>query len=569
MKVVGINNGEFNSSACLCDDGLLIAAAPEERFIRQKKTKFFPKNALNYILQEGNTDLGSVTAVAQGWNPGAKWAKYNPLISTNRVKREDYFYSTPDHLFDLVDRSPSDYVKMECGGDMPPIYFVQHHRCHAANAFFLSDFSKAAFLTADWLGELESVTKGIGDGNKLEIIDTQWMPHSLGMFYATFTQLLGYRHDNDEWKVMALSAAQVDSQQFEEKIQSIVKLLPEGRFELDQTHFKGAHVDQPFLYTDKLLQLLGVEDNLEQMNKDEVWQYKVAGAMQRVAETIVWHILDDLWLKTKCENLVLSGGFFMNCVLNGKVTEKTRFKNVYISHSPDDSGNSIGAALYVSHCIYDVPRVNQNQNSNLGPQFESNEIETVLERRRVKFTTLPNPERTIAELLSEGNVVAVQQGRMEFGERALGYRSILGDPREPETKDTINSMIKYRESFRPFAPAAPVEMASKIFDVDDGYHCDYMEKVVSVRNEWREKIPAVTHFDGSARLQTVDRESNPYFYKVIEEFGKLTGVPVVLNTSFNVNGEPIVLSPDDALSTFFNSGLQYLVINEFLIEKEA
>jgi carbamoyltransferase len=456
---------------------------------------------------------------------------------------------------------------METGGDMPPIYFVQHHRAHAANAFFLSNFSKAAFLTADWLGELESVTKGIGDGNKLEIIDTQWMPHSLGMYYATFTQLLGYRHDNDEWKVMALSAAQVDSTQFEEKIRSTVKLLPEGRFELDQTYFKGAHVDQPFLYTAKLLRLLDVQDNLEQMNEDENWQYRVAKAMQQVAEIVAWHVLNDLWLKTKCENLVLSGGFFMNSVLNGKITEKTHFKNVYISHSPDDLGNSIGAALYVTHCIFDLPRIDQNQNSNLGPQFESNEIEATLQRRRIKYTKLENPERTIAELLSKGNVVALHQGRMEFGDRALGFRSILGDPRDAETKDTINSMIKYRESFRPFAPATPVEMASKIFDVDDGYRCEYMEKVVSVRSEWREKIPAVTHFDGSARLQTVDGESNPYFYKVIQEFDKLTGVPVVLNTSFNINGEPIVLSPDDAISTFFNSGLQYLVINEFLIKK--
>jgi carbamoyltransferase len=298
------------------------------------------------------------------------------------------------------------------------------------------------------------------------------------------------------------------------------------------------------------------------------WQNRIAKAMQSIAEKIVWHVLEDLWEKTQCENVVLSGGFFMNSVLNGKVTDRTPFKNVYISHSPDDAGNSIGAALYVNHCILNQPRVkNINASSAIGPSFTDKQVKEALERRVINYTLLESPEKSVAEILSSGEVVALHQGRMEFGDRALGFRSILGDPRQANMKDKINSMIKYRESYRPFAPSTLTEKAKEIFDVPDNYLCPYMEKVVKVREEWKEKIPAVTHFDGSARLQTVESIENPYYYRVIEEFGKITGIPVVLNTSFNINGEPIVLTPDDAISTFFNSGLEYLVIGTYLIQK--
>jgi carbamoyltransferase len=567
MRVIGLNHGEFNSSVASCESGKVLTGCAEERFIRQKKTKLFPKNSLNFVLSEMGVDLCNVDAIAQAWNPGAKWVSYNPLISTNRKQREDYFYSLPDHLYNFAKRVPADYVKQEIGGDMPPIYYVQHHRCHAANAFFLSEFSKAAFLTADWQGELECITKGFGDGTRLEILDTQWMPHSIGMFYATFTQLLGYAPDNDEWRVMAMSAAQVDASVYEERLNSTVKLLPEGRFELDQTIFTGAYVDQPLLYSSELLKLLDVEGSIDEKNLNYDWQCLVARAMQSVAENIIWHVLDDLYEKTRCENLVLSGGFFMNSVLNGKVLEKTKFKSVYISHSPDDLGNSIGAALYVSHCIHNIPRAAQNNRSDIGPKFSSGEVEECLKRRGIKYRKVLEPETCVAELLSEGNVVALHQGRMEFGDRALGFRSILGDPRKSDMKDKINSMIKYRESYRPFAPATTLDRASSLFHVPADYQCNYMEKVVLVKEEWKERIPAVTHFDGSARLQTVNHSDNPYFYKVITEFDRITGVPVVLNTSFNINGEPIVLSPDDAVTTFFNSGLKYLMINDCLIVK--
>ncbi len=567
MDIIGLNFGEFNSSACFIRNGKVEIAIQEERFNREKKTKLFPKKSLKYILDISNLKLKEINAFAQSWNPGAKWVNFNPMISKNRFSREEYFYTVADNLYEFIERSPKDYVIMECGGDLPPIYFVQHHRCHAANAFFLSNFQKAAFLTADWQGELECITKGLGNANNLEVIDTQWLPHSIGLFYATFTQLLGYKPDNDEWKVMALSAVDTNYREYEKRILKTINFLPNGNFELDQTYFTGTLLDQPNLFSEKFFSILDIDIELEKKNKDEIWQCKVAKAMQKVAEKIIWHILNDLWEKTKVDSLVLSGGFFMNSVLNGKVEKNTPFKNVFISHSPDDSGNSIGAALYVNHCILNFPRVKSNTQSNLGPSYSSKEIENSLKRRRIQFKILKNPEKEIAKLLYEENIVAIFQGKIEFGDRALGYRSILGDPRNSKTKDLINSMIKYRESYRPFAPAAIFEKAHEIFEVDKSYICEYMEKVVGVRKEWQKKIPAVTHFDGSARLQTVEKNKNKYFYNVINEFYKLSNIPVVLNTSFNVNGEPIVLSPDDALTTFFNSGLEYLILNKFLITK--
>lgn len=569
MKIIGLNHGEYNASAALCDGGVITAASPEERFIRQKKTKQFPKNALAFCLQKNNVELYNIDAIAQAWNPGATWVSYNPLISSNRIKREDYFYTVPDNLFEFMDRSKTpDYVMQQIHGDVPPIYYVKHHLCHAANAFYTSQFETAAFLTADWRGELETINRGICSDIDIQVLDTQVMPHSLGMFYATFTQILGYRPDNDEWKVMAMSAEQVDSAQFEEKLLKTVKFKSDGKFELDQEFYVGALVEQPKLYSESLLELLNTNcEILESSNNDYEWQCKVARAMQRVSEQIVWHILNDLHEKTKSRNLVLSGGFFMNSVINGKVSENTPFENVYISHSPDDLGNSIGAAMYVYHSILRNPRTHRRLVSNLGPSFSSEAIDKVLSRRRIPSHNLPHPAQTIAEILSKGEVVAVLQGQMEFGDRALGFRSILGDPRSCDMKDKINGMIKYRESYRPFAPATLFENASEICEVKEGYSCDYMEKVVQIKKEYRDKLAAVTHFDGSGRLQTVRYEDNPYFYEIIRNFQLLTGIPVVLNTSFNINGEPIVLSPDDALNTFFNSGLQYLVMEDRLVTK--
>jgi carbamoyltransferase len=568
MIVLGLNHGEINSSAAIVKDGEVIAGSPEERFTRQKKTKVFPSNSVRYCLNKLDIKINDCDYIAQAWNPHATLNKYNPIISSFRNKREDYFYSIPDHLFNLLDdRKPKDWSVMHFEDDiLPPIYYVQHHRAHAANSFYLSPYETAAVLVVDWRGEFETATMYAGKQNKLELLDSQEMPHSLGMLYSTFTEFLGYLPDSDEWKVMALSAFDIDYQDEYEKIKSTIQLLDNGFFEMDQTYYKGALLDQPFLYTQKLVELLGGRIGIKGEIADD-WHKRIACAMQKISEDIALHMLEKLYEKTQCENLVLGGGFFMNSVFNGKISELTPFKNVYIPYAPTDAGNSIGAALYVAHHIHDCKRKIQYNSSLIGYSPKSEDIRATLKRRHLQYTELDDREMAIAELISQGNIVAVCNGNMEFGERALGNRSILADPRKVETKTKINSIIKYRENYRPFAPVTLQSEVSKYFEVDQDFTANHMEKVVMMKKEFRSQLEAVVHVDGSGRVQTINYETNPEFSRLIEKVRELTGLPFVLNTSFNINGEPIVQSPDDALNTFFNSGLEHLFIGNFYITK--
>ena len=568
MIVLGLNHGEINSSAAIIKNGHLLAAAPEERFNRQKFTKVFPTEAVKFCLKQLGITLQDCDYVAQAWNPTAHQNVFNPFISGNRIRREDYFYSISDNLFNITERKPQDWVLMNYPKEtgMPPIYFIQHHRTHAANAFYLSPYENAAILTADFRGEFETITMCKGEGNKINVVQTLEIPHSLGMVYAAYTQLLGYKPDNDEWKVMALSAYDIECEKEYEFIKSTIRLTDNGMFTLDQDYYKGALVTQPNLYTDKLRAGLGGRVGKKGEAPDE-WHIKIAKAMQRVSEDVSIHMLNHLHKITGCDNVVVSGGFFMNSVFNGKITSVTPFKKVYIPYAPTDAGNSIGAALYVAHHIHNEPRVYEENPSYIGPGFTNEEIEAVLKRRKIKYKKVDNKAKAVAELLAKGNIVSFFNGRMEFGDRALGCRSILGDPRDASMKDKINAVIKYREAYRPFAPSILSDRVEEFFDVEKGFTCDYMEKVVPFREEKKSLVPAVVHFDGSGRVQTVQKGTNPDYYNIIAEFEKLSGVPIVLNTSFNINGEPVVLTPDDALNTLFNSGLEHLFLSDYYIAK--
>lgn len=568
MTVLGLNHGEYNSSAAIVRDGRVLAGSPQERFSRVKVTKAFPKDAIQYCLDAAGCDMESLDAVAQGWNPGASWIAFNPLISANRVRREDYFYSIPDNLLQIAERRPPEWTSLTFpeGSALPPVYYVNHHLCHAANAFFTSPFEEAAIFTADWRGEVQCGMWGVGRDATITTLRSFLLPDSLGMFYATFTQFLGYRPDNDEWKVMALSAFDVDSSAEEAAIWSTVNRTDDGWFELDQSFYKGMNHDQPRLYTDKLVALLGNREGVPGEVADE-WHYRVARAMQAVAESLATSALTELHRRTGLKRLVVSGGFFMNSVYNGKITSCTPFEEVYVPFAPADVGNSVGAALYVEHVILGRPRSMERSRSSIGPSFDDEAIRQSLERRGIASELLSDPARQIAELLDQEKIVALFDGRMEFGERALGNRSILADPRPEWIKDKINSIIKYRESYRPFAPVCPIEAAARYFDIPAALEIPFMEKVVPVREEFRVPLAAITHVDGSGRLQTLRREDNPSLYAVLEAFEALSGYPILLNTSFNVNGEPIVCTPDDALTTFFNSGLRCLVLGNRIVRK--
>jgi carbamoyltransferase len=568
MLILGLNHGEFNSSAVILENGKIIAGSPEERFSRKKLTKDFPINAIKFCLDNSKKQLKDCDYIAQAWNPGEYWQKFNPLISSFRSKREDYFFTIPDNLLNISERKTPKWTIMNFSDNssLPPIYYIRHHLTHAANAFFLSPFNESAILTCDWNGEFESTTMGYGNENNIDIISNQKLPHSLGLFYATFTSLLGYRPDSDEWKVMALSAFDVDYEEVLEKIRGTIFLKENGLFELDESYYHGELSGHPKLHSQKLIKLLGGNEGKSGENPTD-WHLKIAKGMQQVSEEIVMHMLNYLYKKTKSENISVSGGFFMNSVCNGKILEKSPFKKFYVSYAPSDVGNSIGAALYVSHCIHKEKRNMEQKLSYIGPSFNDSEIIQVLNRRKIKYEVIKNTEREIAKILSNNEIVSCFHGKMEFGERALGNRSILADPRNKEIKDKINSIIKYRENFRPFAPIVLFEKASIYFDVPKDFECKHMEKVVQVKQEYQDMLGAVTHVDGSGRVQTVKKEDNEFLHSIIVEFEKKTGLPILLNTSFNVNGEPIVLSPNDALNTFFNSGLEHLFLENFYVKK--
>jgi carbamoyltransferase len=568
MTVLGLNHGEYNSSAAIVSNGRVLAGAPEERFSRKKRTKAFPAESVRFCLEQAGLDLASLDAVAQSWNPGAYWVAYNPLISSHRVRREDYLYSIADNLMQVGERRAPEWVTMSFpdGSALPPIHYVDHHLCHASTAYFTSPFDEAAIFTADWKGEIQCAMLGVGRGNQIETLRHMNLPDSLGMFYATFTQLLGYRPDNDEWKVMALSAYDVDSSVEENAIWETLRLNEDGWFELDQSYYKGTLVEQPHLYTPKLVALLGGREGTSGEDATE-WHFRIAKAMQAVAEGLAVHALNHLHSLTGLTDVVLGGGFFMNSVFNGKIASLTPFENVFVPFAPADVGNSIGAALFVEHVILGKERNVGRSISSIGPRFEGDVITQALERRGIAYERLSDPARQIAEMLSEQGIVAYFDGRMEFGERALGNRSILADPRPELIKDSINSIIKYRESYRPFAPVTTIDAATRYFDIPAGAEIPYMEKVVPVRPEYRSMLAAVTHVDGSGRLQTLRQEDNPRLYEILLAFEEVSGFPVLLNTSFNVNGEPIVCTPNDALTTFFNSGLRLLVLGEYLVRK--
>jgi len=570
MKIIGINNEMYISSACLIEDGKIVAAAAEERFSREKLTRRFPLETIKYCFKEANIEMEEVDYIATSWNPGVYFTKFNPIYSGQRRHMVEQLYSVPDNLMQLYVRPEVDYVFQEISGSFgqTKTYYITHHRAHAANGFFLSPFSSAAILTADAQGEFESTTFCHGKDNKINSIKCINYPHSFGVLYSTFTEFLGFSANSDEWKVMALASYADPNNKFYKLLkEDVVRLQGDGGFELNLSYFKGFLHDQPNLYTEKLVEIFG-----RARERDEELQerhFEIAAALQKISEEAIVHLLNWLFQQTREKNLVLSGGSFMNSVFNGKVLELTPFDNLFVSSCPDDSGNCFGAAFYLYNHILGEERGTPMQHNYYGPQYTDSEIEETLKRYNLNYTYEENIFKKAAKLLSEDNIIGWFQGRMEFGQRALGNRSILADPRNGDMKDKVNSAVKFRESFRPFAPAVIKEKQEEYFEIGKGGDVPFMEKVYSVKPDKRDKIPAVVHVDGSGRIQTVTNESNPEFYSLIEEFEKITHIPIVLNTSFNLNGEPIVCTPSDAIKTFYSCGLDVLVLGNYIVQKEC
>ena len=575
MKILGIVHDVTNTSAALIDNGEVVAACAEERLVRIKRYRFFPHKAIQFCLEKANCTIEDVEYIAHGFNPAIYCRRNNLRFSHIPRWRAEYFFSIPNNLSDKYDGHFEGYARQEIGVSLLngkktkcEIIYVDHHLSHCANAFLLSPYEDAAIFSADGRGEHSTGMFAVGNKNKIEVIKEIPYPHSIGLFYGIFTEHLGFRLYSDEWKVMALSAYATDKRMNEEyykKIRGLVSVDNNGTFEMDLSFFMHFLQDQSGYSSSKLIQLIGPTRE----NNDELTErhYAIAHAVQKVTEDILTQMLNWLYEQTGLERVTVSGGTFMNSLFNGKIRDKTDFKEVFISSCPDDIGTSIGAALYVyNHLLGNKKRYVQKHNY-YGPEFSNNEVRETLDRYKVKYESVDNITEYTAKLLAEGYLIGWFQGRMEYGERALGNRSILADPRDSSMKDKINAAVKYRESFRPFAPSILYEKTGEYFEIPDSVGVPFMEQICKVKKEKQEEIPAVVHKDGTGRLQTVKKDINARFYDLIKSFYGITGVPVVLNTSFNLNGEPIVCSPNDAIRTFYTCGLDYLVMGNYVIKK--
>lgn len=564
-KILGLNSGGPNTAAVLLVDGKIVYAVEEERLIREKQTRKFPSNAIKAILEFSNIELEDLDAVAINWNPAINLEAPN-IPQNQRARYMGEIYSQiPYHLMSLKSDNSSSRSQQTLyflDNSKMDIHYIPHHMAHAS-CFFCSPFENAAVLTTDAFGEKQTVTFSEGKGNKLNLVWSQEFPHSLGSFYSVFTEYLGFTPSSEEWKLMGASSYG-NADKFYGKLLQTLRLIDTGGFELDLTYFNHYQFYRPGMFTPKLVQLIGIAPRKEgaPLTQDH---YDLAAAAQKVFEEIYFHLLSNLQQITGQKNLIISGGAALNCVANGLVLEKTSFSDIFVPPVPDDSGGALGAAYYLYNHIMQEKRGPAMNSNYLGPGFSNEEIIEFLNKTGISFTQLENPAKDAAKMISEGKIIGWFQGRLEFGDRALGDRSILADPRDPEMKRKVNATIKYREDFRPFAPSIHIEAIGEYFE--NAVSTPFMEKASRIRPGKHKIIPAVTHVDGTGRLQTVSKYQNPLYWDLINEFKKITGVPIVLNTSFNLKGEPIVCSPKDAVRTFFSSGLDGLVLGKCLVKK--
>ena len=588
MYILGLNAFHGDSSACLIHDGLLVAAAEEERFRRIKHWSGFPSESIRYCLTRAGITLADVDYVAINQNPRSsffkkffytvtKWPDFNFLLKKIKVKRER--------------TSIKEYLKREFREHefKGKIYQVEHHLSHLASAFYVSPFEEAIAVSVDGFGDFASAAWGVGNGIHIDVGGKVYFPHSLGIYYQAMTQFIGFPNYGDEYKVMGL--APYGKPTFLPQMREIVLLEKDGTFKLNLKYFRhhrerieydlgDGQSDNPpefgNLFSSEIEKLLGPakvkEAELTQRHMD------IAASIQAMYEEAFFHLLNYLYIQHPFTSLVVAGGCGMNSVANGKIKLRTPFKHVYIQSAAGDAGGAIGAALFAWHQVGGMPALSRgpiHDHAYWGPEFSNDEIQKVLQEHQ---SEIKNQNCTVgridvldelyfqtAQFIAEGKIIGWFQGGMEWGPRALGNRSILADPRRSDAKDILNLKIKRRESFRPFAPSILRDSVSEWFEQDDDV--PFMMQVFQIKLEKRSLIPAVTHVDGSGRLQTVNQRTNPRYYGLIREFNKLTGVPMLLNTSFNEN-EPVVCTPQQALNCFLRTKMDVLVMGNWVIKRD-
>ncbi|MGE0698599.1 MAG: carbamoyltransferase [Hyphomicrobiaceae bacterium] len=593
MRILGISAFYHDSAAALVVDGRPVAAAQEERFTRRKHDQRFPEHAIRYCLEEAGIGLDQVDHVVFFEKPLLKFERLlETYLASAPAGFRQFRTAMPVWLKDKLFQKGAiakALAPFSASGEVEQkLLFAEHHQSHAASAFFPSPFEEAVVLTMDGVGEWATTSVAIGRGNTLETVREIRWPHSLGLLYSAFTYYTGFKVNSGEYKVMGL--APYGEPRFKDLIlEHIVKVRPDGSFWLDQSYFD--YTTGLAMTSRKLHDLFGApprhpDQPLTQREMD------LAASVQAVTEEIVLRITRNLARAYRIPNLCLAGGVALNCVANGKVLRDGSFERVWVQPAAGDAGGALGAAYAAYHIHKQRPRVVSNaldgmEGAYLGPAFAQGDVEDRLARAGARFRVLDDGATLDAtvDALARGDAVGWFQGRMEFGPRALGARSILGDPRNPEMQRTLNLKIKYRESFRPFAPSVMAEHVSDWFDIDEA--SPYMLMVADVKaarrramsadeqalfgidklNVPRSSIPAVTHVDYSARIQTVHKETNPRYHALIDRFRERTGCPVLVNTSFNVRGEPIVGSPEDAFRCFMGTEMETLVVGNCVMAK--
>jgi carbamoyltransferase len=560
MNVLGISCYYHDASACLVNDGSIIAAAEEERFTRKKHDNRFPEEAIAFCLAKAGIAITDLDAVCFYEKPllklerilacGRHWAEQSLDLTRYQISQ-----SLNERLF-------IPQVLLDKLGYSGRILYVDHHLSHAASAYYISNFASSAILTVDGVGEWATTAQFIAEDGVIRKHKEIHYPHSLGLLYSTVTAFLGFKVNNDEYKVMGL--ASYGKPRFREKIEKLITIHNDGSFNLNLKYFSYMY-DATRMYSNDFMELFGQPRVPEAaVTQDHI---DLASSVQAVLEDAMVSMASAFQKETHQENICLAGGVALNCVANWRLVQATAFKHFCIQPASGDGGGSMGAALYGYFSSHSYPIGKPRHSTLLGPEFSDEEIEIELKSKDVTFRKVDEQTlcSTTADLINRNQIVGWFQGRMEFGPRALGNRSILANATNASMKDILNSRVKFREDFRPFAPAVLQEKANDYFDFP--FESPYMLYIAPVKIGKAPLIPSVTHTDGTARIQTISREDNPRFHRVISEFESLSGIPIVINTSFNIRGEPIVCTPKDAINCFLKTDIDYLIINNFIVEK--
>ena len=566
--VLGFSAYFHDSSACIVKDGKVLAAADEERFTRKKHDNAFPAQAIKFCLDEAKCNPDIVVFFE---NPDRKFERIKDTLKSSEHSDQTY-----KQIFDIwsevkskdkIQKKFEEITRLE-----NKIIFLDHHLSHAASAYYVSGFSDAVVVTLDGVGEKTTTAIGFGKEKEIKMTKEIEFPHSIGLFYTALTVFLGFTPFEGEYKVMGLAAygnSDRKANSFYEKLKSTVESFEDGSFRLDMRFF-GHDSFEMKAFRPALSEVLGLSPRPKDAAMTKEYE-DLAAALQLVTEDLVMGVLNYAHSIGRSDNLCLAGGVALNSVINAKILSQTKFKKIFIQPSAGDSGTALGAAKYLQHLSDSEAPLEQATHSYYGPRYSHERIEAYLKAEKIPYTAFSSDEEmiaSVAELLKDKKVIGWFQGRMEWGPRALGARSILASPLYEDMRDILNLKVKHREMFRPFAPVVCVDDAEEYFECDIPVPepTDYMLMVYPIKEDKRKLLPAVTHVDGTGRLQTIRREQNPLYYDLIKKFGQLTGTPILVNTSFNVNKEPIICSPQDAVKCLRSTEIDFLIMDHFLLK---